>query len=255
MIKISNLFKSYEKKKLWGPSETAHILEEINLQVTPGTIQGLVGPNGAGKTTLIKILCGLQRASGGEIQVCGYDPSKRSKDFYRSIGVVLGHKNSLWWDLPLVDSFRAAKAIYGIEDKVYQKNFSEVTECLKLAEVLNRPVREFSLGERVKSEIACVLLHNPQVLFLDEPTIGLDIESKHDLRNYLFQRAKERQMSVLLTSHDMGDVEQLCDRLALLYNKSIQFNDSLQALMEQSGKAHNIEQTLMAIFKNREKLA
>lgn len=247
MIKVEKIEKTYTSR---GTPHT--ILQNLSLAVAPGEIQALVGPNGAGKTTLIKILCGLQSPTAGEVRIAGFDPSTRKKDFYKKIGVVFGHKNSLWWDLPLLDSFYSAQAVYKIDKKTFQENFAELTGSLNLKKILDRPVRLLSLGERVKSEIACSLLHNPEVLFLDEPTIGLDIESKHELRKYLVRRTKQRKMSVILTSHDMGDVENLCDRLALLYNKNIQVNAPPEEVRRHFGKDDSLENVIMKIFKQYE---
>lgn len=247
MIKIEKVEKTYDSR---GTPHT--ILQNLSLNVGPGEIQALVGPNGAGKTTLIKILCGLQTPTSGLVQIAGFNPASRKKDFYKKIGVVFGHKNSLWWDLPLIDSFHSAQAVYKIDKNTFQENFAELTDSLNLTKILNRPVRVLSLGERVKSEIACSLLHNPEVLFLDEPTIGLDIESKYELRKYLGRRTKERKMSVILTSHDMGDVENLCDRLALLYNKNIQVNAPPEDVRRHFGTDESLENVIMKIFKQYE---
>lgn len=247
MIEIKNIKKIYNTK-----TTQKIILKDISLRIDPGQIQALVGPNGAGKTTLIKILCGIQSPSSGSVNVAGFNPVERKKEFYKTISVVFGHKNSLWWDLPLIDSFKSAKAVYKIDNETYLKNFTELTESLNLTKILNQPVRLLSLGERVKSEIACSLLHNPKVLFLDEPTIGLDIESKFELRKYLAHRSKENNMSILLTSHDMGDVENLCDQLALLKYNTIQINDHPDNIKNKYGTNESLENVIMKIFKNEE---
>ncbi|MGH8001318.1 MAG: ABC transporter ATP-binding protein [Brasilonema sp.] len=229
---ISGLFsKKYKTQK---------VLKNISLSLHQGECLGFLGPNGAGKSTLIKILCGIQSVDSGSVRVLGEDPHKRKKSFYKRIGVVFGHKTSLWWDLPLKESFAMAKIIYDIEDKVFQKTFYEITKLLDLNHVLKQPVRTLSLGERVKGELAMNLLFQPKILFLDEPTLGLDIISKHEIRQLLNHLRKNNGMSVFLTTHDMGDIEGYCDRVILVDKGKLHFDGSIETLKSSMTQSHKI---------------
>lgn len=229
---ISGLFyKKYKPKT---------VLDDISLSLYQGECLGFLGPNGAGKSTLIKILCGIQSVDSGFVEVLGQNPCKRKKSFHKKIGVVFGHKSSLWWDLPLKQSFIMAKILYDIEDKIFQKTFYEITNLLDLKHVLKQPVRTLSLGERVKGELAMNLLFQPEILFLDEPTLGLDIISKHEIRQLLINLRKENGMSIFLTSHDMGDIEGYCDRVILVDKGKLHFEGSLETLKSSMAQSQKI---------------
>ncbi len=228
MITIQNLSKTYQLK-----DSKVQSLSDISLNIRPGTCFGILGTNGSGKSTLIKILCGLMAPTSGTARVLGEDPSARKRGFLKKIGAVFGHKSSLWWDLPLIESFQSQKVIYGVSDQDYERRLNEITEALGLKEVLDRPVKFMSLGERVKSEIAATLLYSPQVLFLDEPTVGLDLISKFQLRKYIRSWTRETGGIVVLTSHDMVDVEECCDQLLLLDKGVIEYQGAY-AEMEKS---------------------
>jgi ABC-2 type transport system ATP-binding protein len=195
---------------------TVTALLGVDLTVKAKECLGFVGPNGAGKSTLVKILTGLQRPSAGRVEVLGNVPHRRSRSFLKQIGVVFGHKTSLWWDLPLKESFRDSRVIYSIPVERYRENLDLLLTTLNLGHLLERPVRQLSLGERVKSELALALLHQPTLLVLDEPTVGLDLESKSDLRALIRRLVTECGTSVFLTSHDIGDIDQCCDRVILV---------------------------------------
>ena len=222
VIKVNKLNKTYRTKvshssikeniySLFSPQYNINkVLNDINLSIHQGEHIAILGKNGAGKSTLIKILCGIIGHDSGEIDILGYNPHKQSKDFFKNIGVVFGHKSSLWWDLPLEDSLRLVKTMYSIKNERFNENYEEVIESLNLAAVLSRPIRNLSLGERVKGELAFNLLFEPKILFLDEPTIGLDKPSKYAIRKLLDNMKKERGLSILLTSHDMKDIEGYC---------------------------------------------
>jgi ABC-2 type transport system ATP-binding protein len=197
-------------------------LSDFNLDLGESSCLAILGPNGAGKTTLIKILCGIQSADNGSVLVLGRDPYKRGADFYKKIGVVLGHKSSLWWDLPVIESFKFCRSIYEIENNKYKKNLKELTENLRLEALLSQSVRTLSLGERVKVELACALLHGPELLFLDEPTIGLDVMAKSELRQHINHVKNKYKVSIVLTSHDVGDVEACCDEVVILNRGKIE---------------------------------
>jgi ABC-2 type transport system ATP-binding protein len=205
-------------------------LRQVSLQLERGECLGFLGPNGAGKSTLIKILCGIQAADSGEVRVLGCNPYRQTNSFYRRIAVVFGHKSSLWWDLPLRTSFEMARVLYRIDSATFTTNLHQLCRALDLEGLLQRQVRVLSLGERVKGEIAMNLLGNPELLFLDEPSIGLDITSKAEIRELLVRRRASHGMGVFLTSHDMGDIEGQCDRLLLLDQGRVRFSGSLDEL-------------------------
>lgn len=205
-------------------------LRGVSLRLERGECLGFLGPNGAGKSTLIKILCGLQSADEGEVRVLGVNPHRQASGFYRRLAVVFGHKSSLWWDLPLRTSFETACVIHRIEPGIYKARLRELCRALDLNGLLDRPVRVLSLGERVKGEIVMNLLAEPELLLLDEPTIGLDITSKAEIRALLADRRRSGGMGVFLTSHDMGDIEGQVDRIVLLHKGEVRFSGSISKL-------------------------
>ncbi len=229
-VKASNTTNSGWLRKLFPVYEEFTALRNIDMNLQVGECLGILGPNGAGKSTLIKILCGLQLPSDGNVMVIGQEPYRRGAHFLKQIGIVFGHKSSLWWDLPVIDSFEAARILYDIPRERYQNNLQKLTRMLNLEKILDRPVRVLSLGERVKAEIVVSLLHDPKLFFLDEPTIGLDITSKAELRDCLRTWVRDREMAILLTSHDVSDIEQCCDRVSLIHQGSFRFTGTIQEL-------------------------
>ncbi len=235
IINVSNLGKKYKNKiknnifknYFYPEFEIITILENLNFHATHGEFIGLLGSNGAGKSTLIKILCGLQKATYGEAFVLGKNVNNITNEIFYELSVIFGHKSSLWWDLPVKDSLNAASKIYKIEYDGFIKRKKFLIEKLDLGEILHHPVRSLSLGERVKSELAFNLLHRPKLILLDEPTIGLDIKSKFNLRQFLLELVEEDKISIVLTSHDMNDVETCCSRVCLLENKNLQFDGTI----------------------------
>ncbi|MFU2326559.1 ABC transporter ATP-binding protein [Pseudomonas sp. NFX98] len=220
-------------KQLINPQyDTFQALDSICFTVPKGAAVGFIGPNGAGKSSLIKILCGIQKPTSGSVRVLGYDPSLREKGFLKKIGVVFGHKTSLWWDLPVKTSFDTYQKIYGISDRDYQERLCELSGALNLGKVLHKPVRNLSLGERVKCELTLNLLHSPSLIFLDEPTVGLDVTSKYEIRKYLNFKRKSDDLSVFLTSHDLGDIESCCDDAIIIDRGKIRFDGSMRELSE-----------------------
>lgn len=205
-------------------------LTDINFTVPKGAAVGFIGPNGAGKSSLIKILCGIQKPTSGTVRVLGHDPALREKEFLHRIGAVFGHKTSLWWDLPVKTSLDTYKEIYKIKDADYKKRLSELIDALNLSKVIHKPVRNLSLGERVKCELTLNLLHSPELIFLDEPTVGLDVTSKYEIRKYLNYKRKESNLSVFLTSHDLGDIESCCDDAIIIDKGKIRFDGSMREL-------------------------
>ena len=190
---------------------------------------GFLGPNGAGKTTTLKMLSGLLYPTGGDVAVLGYVPSKRQSDFLRQITLVMGQRNQLVWDIPALDSFELNRAIYRIPHADYRRTLDELTALLELEPLLRKPVRNLSLGERMKCEIAAALLHRPQVVFLDEPTIGLDVTMQRRIRDFLGEYNRRFGATILLTSHYMADVEALCKRVVVIHHGRLLFDGDLAA--------------------------
>lgn len=208
-------------------------VQDISFQIEAGEVVGFLGPNGAGKTTTLKMLTGLIHPSSGQVDVAGYVPFQRSQDFLQKITLVMGQKQQLIWDLPTIDSLRINAAVYGISDREFHHRVDELTAMLALQDKLNQPVRKLSLGERMKAELLAALLHRPQVLFLDEPTLGLDVNAQVNVREFLKQYNQRYQATVLLTSHYMADITALCERVLLIYAGKLIYDGSLDALLEQ----------------------
>ncbi len=207
-------------------------VDGISFSVEPGEIVGFLGPNGAGKTTTLKMLTGLLHPSGGQADVLGFTPWRRDNDFLRQITLVMGQRNQLVWDIPAADSFELNRVIYGIPLPEFEETLAELVELLELAPLINKPVRNLSLGERMKCEIAGALLHRPKVLFLDEPTIGLDVTAQRRIRQFVAEYNRRHGASVLLTSHYMADVEALCRRVIVIHHGRILFDGDLAALVQ-----------------------
>jgi ABC-2 type transport system ATP-binding protein len=193
-----------------------HAVDGISFDIRPGEMVGFLGPNGAGKTTTLKILSGLIYPTAGQVQVLGFTPWERRNAYRRQFALLMGQKNQLWWDLPAVESFRLHKEIYSIEDERFEQVQGELTELLDVKDLLYQPVRELSLGERMKMELIAALLHSPSILFLDEPTIGLDVVAQASIRRCLREYNQSRGVTILLTSHYMQDIEALCDRVLVI---------------------------------------
>lgn len=208
-------------------------LEDISLNVSGGEILGLVGANGAGKTTLIKILSGIIYPDSGEASVLGFKPWERSNDFRRQISLIMGQKAQLWWDLPAADCFLLLRDIYQIPDTEYRQRLDELVSVLDVSAVLHVPVRSLSLGERMKMELIAALLHAPKVIFLDEPTIGLDIMAQRAMRSFILEYSKRHKPAIILTSHYMDDIEELCQNIAILREGKLVFKGPLATISSQ----------------------
>lgn len=221
---MKNAIKSFFKREY----QTINALDDISFDIKPGEIVGYIGPNGAGKSTTIKIMCGILVPTSGECVVDGYVPWKDRKKYVKNIGVVFGQRSGLWWDVPPIDSFELLKDIYGIPQKEYEEKLKELTENLDLEEIKNIPTRQLSLGQRMRCEIAAALLHNPKILFLDEPTIGLDAVSKLSLRKCIKTINEKTNLTIILTTHDMQDIEALTNRIILIGKGKILYDGSLE---------------------------
>lgn len=210
-------------------------VDHITFQVEPGEVVGFLGPNGAGKTTTLKMLAGLLYPTDGEARVLGHVPWKREPAFLRQMTLVMGNRNQLSWDLPAIDSFELARAIYQVPYEQYRQTLDEFLELLDLHQLVQKPVRNLSLGERMKMEIVGALLHRPRVLFLDEPTIGLDVTMQKRIRRFVSEYNRQTGATVLLTSHYMADVEALCKRVVVIHHGRLLFDGDLSRLAQQFG--------------------
>jgi len=243
-IRVENLTKTYKVpvreagiraalfSLLHRETRSIDAVRDISLCIDQGEIVGFLGPNGAGKTTTIKMMTGLLHPDSGAISICGFVPSRRQHDFLNQITLVMGQRNQLLWDIPVIDSFERNRAIYQLSQIEYQNSMAELSELLDLGELLNRPVRNLSLGERMKCEVAVALLHRPTTLFLDEPTIGLDITMQRNLRTFIQEYNRRTGATVLLTSHYMADVEALCRRVIVIDLGVILFDGQLSDLVQ-----------------------
>jgi len=208
-------------------------IQDISFSVKKGEIVGYIGPNGAGKSTTIKILSGILVPDSGNVTVNKMIPWKNRKKYVSEIGVVFGQRSQLWWDIPAIDSFNLLKDIYKISDKEYKETLTELIELLNLKDIINIPVRQLSLGNRMKCEIAASLIHKPKILFLDEPTIGLDAVSKKIVREFIKKINKQNKVTVILTTHDMADIEALASRIILIGKGKVLYDGSLNKLKKQ----------------------
>lgn len=242
LIHVENLSKSFDyyKKELGVKNSLKNLVKrqklvkeavkDISFDIEEGEIVGFLGPNGAGKTTTIKMLSGILYPTGGTAQVMGYVPWERKVEFKKQFSVVMGQKNQLWWDLPAIESFYLNKCIYELEDKTYNNTLEELTELLDVKDLLNVQVRRLSLGERMKMELIAALIHQPKVIYLDEPTIGLDLLSQKNIRKFLKYYNQQNHTTILLTSHYMNDIEELCNRTIIINDGTLVFDDEISKL-------------------------
>lgn len=256
MIEVSGLnkiFKTVQKepgikgslKTLISPRYIErHALADINLTVNKGEIVGLIGANGAGKTTLSKILSGIIYPTSGNVKVLGHTPWDRSNDYRRKMSLIMGQKASLWWDLPAYDCYLLLKEIYQIDQHDFNLRLNHLAEILDVTKHLKTQIRKLSLGERMKVELIATLLHHPEVIFLDEPTIGLDLTAQKSIRDFIKQYQKEHSPCMILTSHYMEDIEHLCERIIILKEGRIIYDGSLQNVVNQFANEKQITITL-----------
>ena len=252
MIEFQNICKTYRVakrqagfgnavKSLFSREyETVRALDDVNFYIADGDIIGYIGPNGAGKSTTVKVMCGILTPDSGTCLVNGKIPWKERASHVKDIGVVFGQRSQLWWDVPVIDSFELLRDMYKIEEKAYRRNLEELTRLLELTELLKTPARNLSLGQRMRCEIAAPLLHDPKVLFLDEPTIGLDAVSKIAVRKFIRKINEEKGTTVVLTTHDMMDIEALTERILLIGHGRILLDGNLEELKQHVSREKKI---------------
>lgn len=250
VIRVENLGKDYQIRKrterFWKDIfsrqyEVKKAVEDVNFEIAEGEIVGYIGPNGAGKSTTIKMLTGILQPDRGQVFVNGIQPGKCRVDNAKNIGVVFGQRTQLWWDIPVKDTLHLMKHMYHIPEQTYQENLKLYSDILGLGEFMHLPVRQLSLGQRMRADIACAILHNPQILYLDEPTIGLDIFVKENVRGFIHEINQKKRTTVILTTHDMSDIEKLCSRVMVIDQGRIIYDGSLLDLREQYGHMESIE--------------
>lgn len=224
-----------------------HALNEVSFTINDGEMVGYIGPNGAGKSSTIKILSGILTPDSGTVLVDGRIPYRNRIKHVREIGVVFGQRSQLWWDVPVIDSFALLKDIYSISETTYQHNLEELTELLNLSELLRSPARQLSLGQRMRCEIAASLLHSPRILFLDEPTIGLDAVSKLAVRDFILKQNKLHGTTVILTTHDMQDIEALTNRIILIGKGQILMDGNLEDIKSRND---SIDETVAELYRS-----
>lgn len=252
MIIVEHLDKTFKKtvkqpglkagfKSLFKPQiETFEAVKDLNFEIPKGEIFGFIGANGAGKSTTIKMLTGILTPTSGTCLINGKNPQKNRTAYVKDIGVVFGQRTQLWWDLALQETYSVLKEIYDISDSEFHKRMAFLNEVLDLNAFIKDPVRTLSLGQRIRADIAASLLHNPQVLFLDEPTIGLDVAVKDNIRKAIKQINQEEQTTILLTTHDLNDIELLCDRIFMIDRGQEIFDGSVSQLKLRFGKMHEV---------------
>ncbi len=250
IIEAVNLSKSYtvvknknqHLKSLFIPQkEIVQAVNSINLNIKKGDSVGFIGPNGAGKSTTIKMLTGILKPTSGSLLVNGLSPIKHRKEYVKQIGVVFGNRSQLWWDLPARDSFELFKEIYKIPTWMYKENMQLFSDILDLSSFVHKPVRQMSLGQRMRCEIAVAFLHNPQIVFLDEPTIGLDIVAREKIRNFISYLNKEKGVTMLITSHDMADIVNVCKDLIVIDNGNIVYQGAMDQVADIHGRRRFID--------------
>lgn len=259
---LSKFYKIYQKepgflgsvKSLFNRKYyDAKAVDDISFSINEGELVGFIGPNGAGKTTTLKCLSGLLYPTKGEVRVLGFIPFERKKEYLKQIALVMGQKNQLWWDLPAIDSFLLNKEIYEVPDKQYKETVEELSELLDVKDVLNVQVRKLSLGQRMKCELIAALIHSPKVLFLDEPTIGLDVVMQKKLRDFIKEYNARFKATIILTSHYMEDVRQLCERVIIIDHGKVLYDGKLADIV----KEYSTNKYLSVTFEkpvDREKL-
>lgn len=259
MIKVQHVCKTYRVSKRDAGFSSAfkalfrkeyeyiHALNDVSFTINDGEMVGYIGPNGAGKSSTIKILSGILTPEEGTCLVNGLIPWKNRIEYVKSIGVVFGQRTQLWWDVPILDSFELLKEIYRTDDVTYRQNLEQLSDMLDLSGLLKTPARQLSLGQRMRCELAASLLHSPKILFLDEPTIGLDAVSKLAVRDFILQLNREKKTTVILTTHDMQDIEALTNRVILIGKGTILLDGSIEDV---KGGYDSTEEALAAFYRS-----
>ena len=211
-------------------------VDDVSFEIEPGELVGYIGPNGAGKSTTIKMLTGILVPTSGDVRVAGLVPWKQRKENARNIGVIFGQRSQLYWDLPLAESFELLRAIYGVPPDEYRRNLNEFIEILEMGDFLRTPVRQLSLGQRMRGDFAAALLHSPRIVYLDEPTIGLDVVAKEAIREFIARINAERGATIILTTHDLADVERLCRRIVLIDHGTLIYDGDIDRIKSEYGK-------------------
>lgn len=253
MIEVKNLTKEFKKpvrkQGVWGmittlfskEYQTKVAVNDVSFTIHDGEIVGYIGSNGAGKSTTIKMMCGILNPTSGEVRIDGEMPYKKRMQVAEKIGVVFGQKTQLWWDIPLIESFKVLKEIYRVSDADYEERMEFLCETLDLKEFLSQPVRTLSLGQRMRADLAASWLHNPKILFLDEPTIGLDVWVKEKIRQAIKTMNEKYNTTVILTTHDMQDIENLCSRIIMIEEGKVIYDGSLENIKHRFGNIRTVE--------------
>ena len=266
-IEVSNVSKAFKvsRRSAGIPGMLANMVapkyvekkavDDISFTIEKGEMVGFIGPNGAGKSTTIKMLSGILCPDKGSVMVNGYVPYKQRKEYVAGIGVVFGQKSQLQWDLSVIDSFELLRAIYRIPDEVYKKNLARFTDMLDMGSFINQPVRQLSLGQRMRSDIVAALLHSPKIVFFDEPTIGVDVIGKETIRSFIKELNEKDEVTMLFTTHDMQDIEQTCKRIIIIDKGSIMYDGSLHDIRSKYGTARQLvaefaEETIVSPIEN-----
>lgn len=246
-IEVRNLTKVYKLKK----KQTKTAVDNISFTIPDGEIIGFIGPNGAGKSTTIKMLTGILIPDSGTVSINGMNLKKNRKQIMMKIGVVFGQKSVLCWDIPVLDTLKLFKDMYKVPDSVYAENMRLFKEVLGVDEFINQPPRLLSLGQRMKADLAAALIYNPDILFLDEPTIGIDVLSKERIRDFIKKINTERNTTIILTTHDVSDIETLCEKMIIIDKGSLLYDGTLNDLKE-SYRTTDLEEIIKKIYRNGE---
>ena len=256
MIKVENVKKDFKKvvkdqgvkgsiKSLFNRKyEIVHAVDDISFNVDKGEILGFIGANGAGKSTTIKMLTGILTPTEGNVEINGKIPTKNRKEYVKEIGVVFGQRTQLWWDLPLVETFSVLKEIYNVDDASFKKRMGFLNEVLELDAFIKSPVRTLSLGQRMRADLAASMIHSPKVLFLDEPTIGLDVAVKNNIRQAITQINEQEDTTIILTTHDLNDIETLCQRIVMIDKGKLIYDGTLANMKGQFGNFREVNMSL-----------
>lgn len=252
LIEVRDLVKTYKvnvrNKGILGSLKSLLVpeyryiqaVDSINFTIDRGETVGFIGPNGAGKSTTVKMLCGILTPTSGSVQIGGLSVAKERKKIAAKLGIVFGQRSQLWWDLPVIDTFELLKSIYRVPEQRYRQNLSRFSEMLGLEEFIRQPVRQLSLGQRMRAEIAASMLHDPEIIFFDEPTIGLDVIAKEKIREFLREVNREKGTTMLFTTHDMQDIEKTCERIIIIDHGQKIYDDSVEQMKRQYGRTRTL---------------